>query len=133
MPKPSEPPLPALGELELAALERLWSAGEADVSEVHAAIGRARGISPNTVGSALERLHRKDLVRRRKVSYAYRYEPAMDRETFHVRRMMQAVGGVRALADSGVLAAFVDAVAEVDAETLERLSALIEARREGER
>ncbi|MCB9596606.1 MAG: BlaI/MecI/CopY family transcriptional regulator [Sandaracinaceae bacterium] len=122
-------PFPVLGELELAALEHLWELGEDDVAGAHAAIGRARAITLNTVGSALERLHRKGLVRRWKVSHAYRYAAIMERESFHARRMLDAVGGAQALADTGLLAAFVDAVAEVDEGSLERLAQILDARR----
>jgi predicted transcriptional regulator len=123
--------LPELGELERAALEHLWDAGEADVIETHAAIGRPRGITPNTVGSALERLFRKGLAARRKVSHAYRYRPALGRDEFAARRVIAAAGGRRALADAGLLSAFVDLVADVDDEALDRLEALIAARRHG--
>ncbi len=124
-------PLPVLGELELAVLEHLWDRGEDDVAGAHGAIGRARAITLNTVGSALERLHRKGLVRRWKVSHAYRYAAALEREAFQARRMVEAAGGAAALADTGLLAAFVDAVAEVDESSLERLAAILDARREG--
>ena len=122
-------PLPPLGDLELEVLAHLWEVGEADVTETHAAVGRARGNSVNTVGSALERLHRKSLVRRTKVSHAYRYRPAIGREAFHARRMVDAAGGAAALADAGILAAFVDAVAESDAQSLDQLSALVSKRK----
>jgi len=125
----SDEPLPPLGDLELAVLEHLWSSDESDVTTAHAAVGRSRGITANTVGSALERLFRKDLVTRHKVSHRYRYRAALDRETFSSRRLLDAVGGADGLRDAGVLAAFVDAVGEVDEATLDRLSALIEARR----
>lgn len=121
-----------LGELELAALEHLWAAGEADVTETHRRVGARRGISPNTVGSALERLHRKGLARRRKVSHAYRYSAAVDRDSFRARRALEAAGGADALAEEGVLAAFVDLVADVDAEVLDHLEVLI-AKKRGER
>ncbi len=124
-------PLPILGELELEVLEHLWRRGEADVHETHAAVGRARKNTLNTVGSALERLHRKGLVERTKVSHAYRYRAALDREAFQARRMVDAVGGARALADVGVLAAFVDAVADTDERSLEQLSAVIARRKAG--
>lgn len=123
--------LPRLGELESAVLEHLWRSGEADVAEVHGAVGRRRGITANTVGSALERLHRKGLVDREKVSHAYRYRASLDRETFAARRMLEAAGGARTLADSGLLAAFVDLVADEDEATLERLERLIAERRSG--
>jgi len=122
-------PLPVLGDLERAVLDHLWSEGESDVPSTHATVGRDRGISSNTVGSALERLHRKGLTTRRKVSHRYRYRAAVDRDAFHSRRMLDAVGGVDQLRDAGVLAAFVDAVGDVDEATLDTLSALIEARR----
>lgn len=125
--------MPVLGELELAVLDHLWERKESDVAATHAAVGEARAITLNTVGSALERLHRKGLVRRWKVSHAYRYAPTIDREAFHARRMVEAAGGAAALADTGLLAAFVDAVAEVDESTLEQLEAILEARRRGAR
>jgi predicted transcriptional regulator len=126
-------PLPPLGDLELEVLDHLWAVGEADVTETHAVVGRARGNSVNTVGSALERLHRKRLVHRTKVSHAYRYRPAIEREAFHARRMVDAVGGAQALADLGVLTAFVDAVAESDRSSLDQLSALIAERKRKKR
>ena len=42
-------------------------------------------------------------------------------------------GGLRRLADEGLLAAFVDLVADVDEAALRRLEALVEARRKGKR
>ena len=125
----SRRPLPRLGELELAALEHLWDAGEADVVGVHGAVTRKRGISVNTVGSALERLHRKHLVSRVKVSHAYRYAPTLSRDEFRVQRVAEAAGGLRALASEGILAGFVDLVAETDSDALDRLEELIAKRR----
>lgn len=121
--------LPRLGELEQAVLEHLWTAGEADVHGAHAAVGEARGISPNTVGSALERLHKKGLASREKVSHAYRYRPTMDRDAFRARALTEAAGGVPALAKEGLLSAFVDLVADVDERALEQLERLVSERR----
>jgi predicted transcriptional regulator len=126
------PPTPRLGELELAVLEHLWDAREADVIETHAAIGKRRRISPNTVGSALERLFKKGLVARSKVSHAYRYRPAIERKELSARRVVEAAGGLSALGEAGLLSAFVDLVAEVDDAALDRLEALI-ARKRGDR
>lgn len=51
--------LPRLGDLELTVLDHLWTVGNADVQETRAALGVRRGISHNTMGSALERLVRQ--------------------------------------------------------------------------
>lgn len=120
---------PPLGALELAVLEHLWSAGEADVVETHGAVGARRRISVNTVGSSLERLHRKGLLERWKVSRAYRYRPTLGRDAFRTRRVVDAAGGARALAKSGLLAAFVDLVADTDAGALDYLEQLIARKR----
>ena len=125
----STPSSRPLGALEIAVLEHLWEHRESDVREAHAAVGAARGISANTVGSTLERLHRKQLVTRRKVSHAYRYAPAMERASFRAWRAAEAAGGVQALADEGLLAAFVDLVALTDSRALDRLAQIVESRR----
>jgi predicted transcriptional regulator len=122
-------PLPELGKLERAVLEHLWRAGEADVVETHRAVGARRGITVNTVGSALERLHRKGLVTRWKISHAYRYQPTLDRENFVVRQMVDGAGGMRALAGRGLLASFLDLVAEADDAALDELEELIARKR----
>jgi predicted transcriptional regulator len=117
--------LPKLGQLELAALEHLWRVGEADVGQTHAVIGKKRGITANTIGSALERLFRKGLVSRHKVSHAFRYSATMLREEFAARRLLEAAGDLEALGSAGLLSAFVDLVADEDAKGLDRLEALI--------
>lgn len=124
-------PLPRLGELEQAVLEHLWRAGESDVARAHGAVGERRGISVNTVGSALERLYRKGLASRVKISHAYRYTPALDRDAFRARRLAEAAGGTRALASEGLLAAFVDLVADTNSGALDRLENLIAEKRSG--
>jgi predicted transcriptional regulator len=129
MPKPSHA-LPQLGDLELEVLEHLWRVREADVVETHAAIGKRRKITLNTVGSTVERLFRKGLLQREKVSHAYRYSAAVARDVFAARRVLDAAGGVKALADAGVLSAFVDLVADVDQAALDRLEALIAQKRD---
>lgn len=117
-------PLPELGDLERAVLEYLWDVEDADVIQTHKAVGRRREISVNTVGSALERLHRKALVHREKVSHAYRYKSALSRQAFLARQVVNGVGGFKALADRGVLSCFIDLVAE-DGKTLDAFEDLI--------
>lgn len=131
MARASRHALPRLGELERLVLEHLWAVGEADVLETHAAVGKARGSSANTVGSALERLHKKGLVSRTKVSHAYRYQATLDRDTFRARAVVEAAGGMRSLAKEGLLAAFVNLLAESDDEALHRLERLVAERRKG--
>lgn len=131
MPRPGRQTLPPLGELERLVLEHLWSVGESDVAQTHAAVGKPRGSSPNTVGSALERLYKKGLARRAKVSHAYRYRAALSRDAFRARAVVEAAGGMRSLSKEGLLSAFVDLIAEADDRALDRLERLVAEHREG--
>jgi predicted transcriptional regulator len=78
--RPERPRRPSLGALERAVLDRLWSAGPGDVKAVHRAVGVPRGISPNIVLSALERLVRKRLAERRKQGRAFEYAALVSRQ-----------------------------------------------------
>jgi predicted transcriptional regulator len=122
-------PFSLLGALEHDVLEHLWATGDAEVTAVHGAVGAPRGITLNTVGSALERLHRKGLVERWKMGHAYCYRASVSREVFHARRMVEAAGGAAALADTRLLAAFVDAMATADSSTLAQLESVLRERR----
>lgn len=118
----------ALGDLETEVLDLLWRTGPAAPGAVHEAIGVARGISLNTVASALKRLHEKGLLEREKVSHAYLYRPALSRGEFQ-RACISAIAEQFADGKSqGLLAAFVDVAAERGETSLRTLEALISAR-----
>lgn len=127
---------PNLGELEMAALDHLWAAREGDVKSVHIAVGVDRRISQNTVQSALERLFRKGLLSREKVSHAYLYRPAITRSELLARYIGEAIDSISDGSDDRLLAAFVDLVERTDEETLDRLERAIREKRaeaEGDR
>jgi len=120
---------PALGDLELAVLEVLWQTDRADAKAVHSALGSARGIGLNTVQSTLERLFRKQLLAREKVSHAYLYRAEVSRETLVGRLMESALQRVAAGDGDVLIAAFVDMAARADTAQLERMAQLIARRR----
>ncbi|MEW7988140.1 MAG: BlaI/MecI/CopY family transcriptional regulator [Candidatus Thiodiazotropha sp.] len=120
---------PYLGELEIAVLEELWACGACDAKTVHRRIGERRGIAPNTVQSTLERLYRKELLTREKVSHAYVYTPSVQREQLMERLIEEVVETFSAGHSEPMLAAFVDLAAKDDDENLARLERLIAERR----
>lgn len=119
----------SLGELERAVLEHLWSAGRGDAKDVHAAIGRVRGITLNTIQSTLKRLFEKGLLRRDKVSHAHVYLPAIGREEFERAALDRTIAHVLGQKPDAMIAAFVDLTARAGDEHLARLEALVAARR----
>ncbi len=121
----------ALGDLEQAVLETLWTEGRLNPGEVHRRIGVERGISVNTVSSALKRLVEKGMLRREKVSHSYVYEATVTRAQLQ-RQLIGAIAHRFSGDDgsSGLLAAFVDVAETGGEDTLRELEALIAARLE---
>jgi len=120
---------PSLGDLEIAVLEEIWRCGAADAKTVHARVGRAREISLNTVQSTLERLFRKALLQREKISHAYEYSAAVSRQELIGQLVESTVRRVAGAQPDAVLSAFVDLAARADEAQLSRLERLIARRR----
>jgi predicted transcriptional regulator len=121
-----------LGVLERAVLDRLWTAGAADVKAMHRAVGEPRGIAPNTIQSTLERLVRKGLAERRKIGRAFEYAPRVSRREWlasELDALLAAAQGPAAV----LLAAFVDLTERAGEERLAELEALVHARRRARR
>jgi predicted transcriptional regulator len=123
------PGLPQLGELELAVLDYAWTHEEVDAKAVHRALGVSRKITLNTIQSTVERLHRKGLLSRERISHAYKYRPTFTRDAFRARAAAEAAGQLRGADAQGVLAAFVDLAMQADGANLDRLEAIIVAAR----
>jgi predicted transcriptional regulator len=116
---------PYLGDLEIAALEFVWDQGPVDAKQVHQAFKTTRGVSLNTIQSTLERLYKKKLLLREKISHAYVYRAAVDRHEL-IGKMIGNVVDTLARGDAeGMLAAFVEIAARTDETHLERLEQLI--------
>ncbi len=117
--------IPVLGELEQEVLAHLWKCREGAVKSVHQAVGKKRRISPNTIHSALERLRKKGLLVREKVSHAYVYRPAIERSELlgkWLNEMISLYGGGKV---EIMVSAFADLTRTIGASELERLEAMI--------
>jgi predicted transcriptional regulator len=123
----------ALGELEREVLEILWTEGPQNPVAVHEHVGAPRGISVNTVSSALKRLAEKGLLEREKVSHAYVYRAVVTRAELQ-RSLFGAIASQFGEgSDSAFLAAFVDLAHAQGEDTLRTLEQMIAARLAGER
>lgn len=118
-----------LGELEAAIMAHVWDVGPSEVKATHAKVGRTRGITLNTVQSTMERLSRKGLLDRRKVSHAYVYSARLSREGFGAGIVRDVVQRFLGGEPAPLLAAFVDLAAREGDDELERLERLIAAKR----
>ena len=118
-----------VGELEAAVLEHLWSNGAENVKSVHRALGVRRGIKLNTVQSTMERLYRKDLLAREKVSHAYVYRAAVTREQLSTRVIGEVMDQLSHGQPNVMLSAFVSLAEREGDDALAQLEALIAERR----
>jgi predicted transcriptional regulator len=116
--------LDALGELETAVMDALWSRAEpATARDVCEQLGDSRAYT--TIMTTADRLHRKGLLVREKDGLAWRYQPVLDREGYrravtehHAAVLIEAHGDI-------ALHAFVDAAAR--ATSLDRLARMVAA------
>lgn len=120
---------PVLGELESAVMEYLWGGGEGEAKAVHAALGKRRGITNNTIQSTLKRLFDKRLLQRDKVSHAHIYRPSVAREEFQRGALNDVVDELMGGKAEAMVSAFVDLTERAGPEHLVRLEKLVAERR----
>lgn len=120
----------ALGELEVAVCNSLWDEGESDVRGMFERIGAARGIASNTIQSAMERMYRKGVLQRRKVSHAFVYAPAMTRSAFAAGVLEGVSAALGSAGAQPLMAAFVERAGQSDPATLDQLEIMLRQARE---
>jgi predicted transcriptional regulator len=125
--RPVRPPL--LGDLETAVMNHLWAGRDGDAKSVHAALGKRRGITLNTIQSTLKRLFEKNLLERDKVSHAHVYCARVSREEFHHGLIGEILVGMKSGQSDSFVSAFVDIAEQAGPEHLARLEALVNERR----
>ncbi|MFT4542310.1 MAG: BlaI family penicillinase repressor [Planctomycetota bacterium] len=64
-----------LGELQLAIMRELWSAKEATVAQVHAALLEERGLALTTIATMLSKMEKKGVITHRTEGRQFVYEP----------------------------------------------------------
>src|SRR5579862_7583215 len=100
-----------LAPLELDCMNTLWPMGEGTVREIRDGLAIRRPRAYTTIMTIMDRLARKGVVERRKVSRAYVYRPNLSAEQAREQALGQVVenffGGSReaALAQLGIASA----------------------------
>jgi predicted transcriptional regulator len=119
-----------LGELEAAVLDVLWSSSSPlSVRDVLARIRRRPTPAYTTVLTVLDRLHEKRVVTREKDGKAFLYTPSVTKEVWFGEQAARVLAQATPTAHEGVLLAFIDGAERTDPQLLERLAALLAARR----
>ncbi len=115
-------------------MELVWSRGwcEFAVSDVHEVLEGRREVAYTTVMTTIGRLNDKELLVRRKEGRRYVYKPVMGRAEFIEAMTREVLNSLPPVGQQAAVAMLVDRVAEADEAELDRLEALIRARRRGE-
>src|SRR5215211_6292623 len=127
------PPTEALGRLESKVMDIVWRSGHVTAREVCDRLRGNRERAYTTIMTTMDRLHRKGLLIREKEGLAWRYAPTMTREEFDRSVADSLARGILSAHGEVGLAAFVDVAAQVDGALLDRLAALVAARRKGQK
>ncbi|WPZ01167.1 BlaI/MecI/CopY family transcriptional regulator [Idiomarina sp. OXR-189] len=119
-----------LGELEKLVLQHFWNVKEADAKQVHKVLGLARGNSLNTIQSTLDRLFKKELLKRTKQGHAYCYSARVDREGLIAQLISNVTSDFVEDGENSLIAAFSSASAQLNDEQLDTLEKMIEKQRQ---
>lgn len=118
-----------LGDLEKGIMAILWARGEATGREVLDELKSSRDIAFTTVLTVIERLVKKGLVEKTRGETAYIYRPRYTKDEFTKQVSQEVLKGVMEISRGSAIASFVDLLADIDPQELERFSKLIEAKR----
>ena len=120
-----------LGPLEERLLEALWERGHATVRDLLNGDGGCQDLAYTTVMTTLDRLFKKNLLSRQVEGRAFRYTPRFTREELHrevageaFRQLLDA-----SPASSLPLSYLVEILTERDAQLLDDLGQVVEAKR----
>lgn len=114
-----------LGDLEKLVLNYFWSEQEADAKQVHSHFSEQRGGSLNTIQSTLDRLFKKQLLKREKRGHAFVYSAACSRNQFISNLIHSVTEDFVRPGQDNLLAAFVSRAAMLDGDQLAELEETI--------
>lgn len=119
-----------MGRLEIAVMEIVWAAGEANVHDVARRLERP--LAYTTVMTTLDRLYKKGLLDRRKEERAFVYAPRFSKAEWERKRagdfLSAFLAGPRPSGDL-LISCLVDAFGEHEAGLLDELERKIRQKR----
>lgn len=122
-----------LGDLESDIMTIVWEKNEATVQDVQRALETRRPLAYTTVMTVMSRLAQKGLLHRRKEGRAYVYTPASSQAKFAGSQIRSLVRRLYDGATGKAIAHLLETDEGVSDEELERLEALIRARRQAKK
>lgn len=121
----------SLFDLEADIMQVVWREGwtHFSVSEVHERLEAERDIAYTTVMTTVSRLFDKGLLERQRDGRRYLYTPVMGQDEFLRAMARDVLGSLLDATADGAEALLTEQVADANADELDRLEAMIRARR----
>ncbi len=117
-------PSDLLGPLEAEVMRVMWEKEQATVRQVVGSLQARRSVAYTTVMTIMSNLVGKGLLRRVPEGKAYSYTVALSREAFLEQKSREAVSEVITRFGDLAIARFMEAVARLEPDDLERLRQL---------
>lgn len=121
-----------LGDLQYAIMRVLWEAGEASVAQVRDGLPEEHRRAPTTIATMLTKMEKKGVVEHRAEGRQFVYRPAIHERDVH-RTMVRDLTARLFGGDVSALVSHLITEQQIDKGELERLQALIDRRKRGER
>lgn len=118
-----------LGDLESDIMETIWDKGTVSVREVYEQLRLHREIAYTTVMTIMGRLADKQLLNRETQGNAYIYSPALSKAEFSQRIVSDVLDGLLEDFAEPAMSHLLDRLSAEDEQKIERLEAIIKARR----
>lgn len=118
-----------LGSLEKDIMEVLWERQTASGKEVFESIKQSKDVALTTVLTVLDRLTKKELVKKVRENTLFVYKPMMQKDKFLEQVSAETFKRVMSISSLDAVASFVDVVADSNPEELERLMLLVEKKK----
>lgn len=122
----------SLGELELDVMESVWSQPGRDARQITDCLSIGSPCKLSTVQTTLERLVRKQCLRRKKKGHAYQYFPEKSRSELLGSMLVDVIQLLHDGKADTILSSFVNVAAKLDADALNELEKLIQLKRKQE-
>jgi predicted transcriptional regulator len=120
-----------LGDLEADIMEHVWSKGQCTVRDVHNHLLDSRELAYTTVMTVMSRLCDKEILRRETNGTSYMYMPVMEREQYLTRVVGEVLDALLSSHRERTLSQLAGRLHEAEAHRLDRLAAMLAAKREG--
>lgn len=118
-----------LGDLEADIMETIWNRGTVSVREVYEQLRLQREIAYTTVMTIMGRLAEKQLLSKETQGNAYIYSPTLSKSEFSQRVVNDVLDGLLEDFAEPAMSHLVDRLSAEDEQKIERLEAIIKARR----